>query len=84
MSQDIIPGASAPAFSALTATLEFDRHGKPLATLTSRPFNDVEMNAAQLRRLAGLLIRLADATERHAGSKLTRRPITLATEEAQS
>jgi hypothetical protein len=84
MSQDIIPGASAPAFSLLTATLDLDRHGKPLATLTSRPFNDVEMNAAQLRRLAGLLIRLAEATEGHAGSKLTRRVMTLTAEEAQS
>jgi hypothetical protein len=78
------PGASARAFSPLTAKLDLDRHGRPLATLSSRPFNDVEMNAAQMRGLARLLDRLADATERYSPKTCARRAIVVTAEEASS
>jgi hypothetical protein len=65
----------------LTAVLGLDRHGKPLAELTSRPFCDVEMNPTQMRELATLLIRLADTTDGfHPMESGGRCAITLTTE----
>jgi hypothetical protein len=76
------PGAPAPAFSYITATLALDRHGKPLAELTSRPFCDVEMNPTQMRELARLLNRMADTTEGYRPAVCGRCAITLTAEEA--
>jgi hypothetical protein len=80
MSQSI--GTHALAAPTLTAILVLDRFGKPMATLTSRLFCDVEMHPDQMRSLARLLNRMADTTEGYRPVVCGRCAITLTTEEA--